>query len=378
MADHSNTSRTILIVGALLGLAAAGLGVMTTLNSESKPVSTHIGSAAAKAAELTAEAEQVVDALKRDRSVRDVAPEGAVANGKPRVMPFFFSTELWQIPPRNGGNLHDVVDIYDPTVEPIHKGIPNTWFLQHGLIDALSVSDGDAQDSDSDGFSNREEFVAGTNPAEVTSLPPLVQAEAGKPVKLEVLKVERANAIITVDSMFATDPAPESVGIKVFARMEDRQPIEKGTFKKGDSFGLGDGGNAKRFTIVAFEKKPFAASTGASSSENVLRVRDNVALAADAKEFIVRAGRPRPNDRDRGTPNEKGRTIRDVTAHIRVTAGPKAGQPDGTILVPLHASFKVPGDEKISCRLESVDANGSANILPEGAQSPVNIPAATK
>ncbi len=378
MADYSNASRNILIVGALLGLAAAGMGVMTMTAEQPKQVGTRVGGDASQVAELTAAADKALADIKRDRTVADVAPEGAVANGKPRVMPFFFSTELWQIPPQKGGNMHNVVDIYDPTVEPIHAGIPNEWFLQHGLLEALSLSGGDLRDSDGDGFTNREEFEAQTNPAEASSLPPLVQAEAGKPVKLEVVKVERANAVITVDSMFATDPSPADAGLKIYARVEDRQPLVKATLKKGDSFGLGGKDDGKRFTVVAFEKKEFADSMGGSQSENVIRVRDNAALSAADKEFIVRAGRPRLNDRDRGTPNEKGHAINDVAAHIRVTAGPQAGQPGGTVRVPLHGVFKVPGDERISCRLESIDANGSANILPEGAQSPVNIPGAAE
>ncbi len=378
MADNSNASRNILIVGALLGLAAAGLGGYTMATAQPKQVGTHVEGETSQVAELTAAADATMADIKRDRTLRDVAPEGAVANGKPRVMPFFYSTELWQVPPHKGGNMHDVVDIYDPAVEAIHAGIPNEWFLQHGLLEALSLSDGALMDSDGDGFANREEFDANTNPADAKSLPPLVQADSGKPAKLEVVRIERANAVITVDSMFATDPSPVEAGIKIYAKVDDRQPLVKANVKKGESFGLGGKDDAKRFTIVAFEKKEFADSMGGSQSENVIRVRDNEALADADKEFIVRAGRPRLTDRDRGTPNEKGRTINDVAARIRVTAGPMAGQPGGTIRVPLHATFKVPGDEKITCRLESVDANGSANILPAGAQSPVNIPGASE
>ncbi len=375
MADNSNASRNILIVGALFGLAAAGMGGYMMSTAQPKQVGTRVGGESSQVAELTAAADKAMADIKRDRTLADVAPDGVTAHGKPRIMPFFFATELWQIPPQAGGTTYNVVDIYNPTVEPIHAGIPNTWFLQYGLLEPLSLSGGDKLDSDGDGFTNREEFDAQTNPAEATSLPPLVQVEAGKPVKLEVVKVENANAIITVDSMFATDPAPAEAGVKVFAKVEDRQPLVKGSFKKGDSFGLGGKDDGKRFTIIAFEKQTFADSMGGSQTENIIRVRDNAALTDAGKEFVIRAGRPRANDKDRGTPNEKGHAIKDTAAHIRVTAGPMAGQAGGTVRVPLNASFKVPGDEKITCYLESIDSNGSANIRPEGAQSPVNIPA---
>ncbi len=376
MADQSTTSRNILIVGALLGLAAAGMGVHTMLNSQARQVDNHIGTKPAQVEELVAAAEQVQANVRRDLSLADVAPEGALANGQPRIIPFFYSTELWQVPPQGGGTLHDVVDIYDPTVAAIHEGIPNEWFLKHGLVSALSNSEGAAQDSDKDGFSNREEFEAATDPSKAESLPPLVQATAGKPAKLEVVKIERAHAVITVDSIFALGTPPEEAGIRILSRVGDSRPILKVPVKVGGSFGLGGKDDAKRFTLVAFEKKEFADSMGGKSIENVIRVRDNDALTEANREFIVRAGSPKVNDKDRNTPNAKGYEINDTAARIRVTAGPLAGQPSGTIRVPLHATFKVPGDEKISCRLESVDANGSVNILPEGAQSPINIPAA--
>ncbi len=374
MADQSRNERNILIVGVVLGLAAAALGGYTMSSSKALDVDTQL-SGKSDGDSLTAEAEETRATLQRDRGIADVAPEGATVNGKPRVMPFFFSTELWQIPPQNGGTLYNVVDIYDPTVPELHEGIPNTWFLKYGLVDALSASNGADLDSDGDGFTNREEFADKTDPSKADSLPPLVQATAGKPVKLEVVKVEKAKAIITVDSMFASDPS--TISLKIFKRIDDQKPILKKEVKVGETFGLGEKANAKRFTVLGVDKKSFTGS-GGTAEENVLRVRDNEAIAPADKEFTIRAGRPRANDKDRGTPSEKGHAINDVAAQIRVTAGPMAGKPEGTVRVPLYGSFKVPGDAKVTCTLQSIDANGNANILPEGAQSPVNIPAAAK
>ncbi len=363
-------------MGAVLGIAAAALGAYTM--SSSKPLDVRVGVEGAVSVEkLVAPAEEVSAATTRNRELRDVAPEGAMANGQPRIMPAFFATELWQIPPREGAKTYNVVDIYDPASASVHPTIPNAWFLSNNLMDALSREDGETMDSDGDGFSNLEEFVAQTNPADASSLPPLVQAKAGATVKLEVVGIERANALITVDSMFALEANPTQVGLKIYKRIEDQKPIHKASIAMGESFGLDPKDDGKRFTAVGFERKSFTNNMGSSAEETVLRVRDNAALG-DEKEFLVRAGRPRPNDRDRGTPNEKGRSINDVAVLIRVTAGPMAGKPEGTVRVPLHGSFKVPGDEKVSCTVESVDANGSANIRPEGAQSPVNIPAAAK
>ncbi len=373
MADQSNPERNILITGAVLGLAAAALGGYTMMSSAPKVVRAGVeGSVSVE--KLVAPAEEASAVTTRDRELKEVAPEGALVNGQPRIMPAFFPTELWQIPPRDGGKTYNVVDIYDAGSAAIHPTIPNIWFLDNGLVDALSRADGETMDSDGDGFSNLEEYAAQTKPSDASSLPPLVQAKAGAAVKLEVVGVERANAVITVDSMLALDPNPTQAGLKIFKRVEDQKPVHKADVAVGSSFGLDPKDDGKRFTVVGFERKSFTNNMGSASEETVLRVRDNAALG-DEKEFTIRAGRPRANDRDRGTPNEKGHAINDIAALIRVTAGPMAGKPEGTVRVPLHGSFKVPGDEKISCTLESVDANGSANIRPEGAQSPVNIPA---
>ncbi len=376
MADQSNPERTALIVGAVLGIAAAALGAYTMTSSKPMDVRTGV-SGAVSVEKLVAPAEEASASVARDRELRDVAPEGAEINGKPRIMPAFFATELWQIPPRDGAKTYNVVDIYDPASASVHPTIPNMWFLNYHLVDALSREDGETMDCDGDGFSNLEEYVAQTSPADPSSLPPLVQAKAGTAVKLEVVGIERANATITVDSMFALEANPSQAGLKIYKRVEDQKPIHKVNVAMGDSFGLDPQDDGKRFTVVGFERKAFTNNMGSSAEETVLRVRDNAALG-DEKEFTIRAGRPRANDRDRGTPNEKGRTINDVSAQIRVTAGPQAGKPEGTVRVPLHGSFKVPGYEQMSCTLESVDANGSVNIRPEGAQSPVNVPAVAK
>ncbi|MCP5535357.1 MAG: hypothetical protein H7A51_03880 [Akkermansiaceae bacterium] len=64
--------------------------------------------------------------------------------------------------------------------DPVHPGIDNTWWLKNGIDPGYS--DSPERDPDKDGFTNREEFVAGTDPNEFKNFPEPV-------VKLNVVSV---------------------------------------------------------------------------------------------------------------------------------------------------------------------------------------------
>ena len=376
MADNSNPGKQALIVGAVLGIAAAAYGGYFMSSAETSVPPTSVSSGG-KAADRAADAGAGRDRVKQDRTVADCTPEGAMANGKPRLSPMLFSTELWQITV-DSAKKTTVIDLYDPKAANIHGDVPNSWFLSNGLSDVLGRSDALTLDSDADGFTNADEYAAKTKPTDAASYPNLVQ-QSGTP-RLEVLKVETARAFIAADNMFASESNPASVGIRVFAKSSDTTPICKKTLKPGESFGLTKDGAQTRFTVVGFEKKDFPDFTGAMSPENVIRIRDNETAAAE-KEFVVRAGKS-TSAKEKGTPNEKGHHINDTTATLRVTAGSALGKPEGTVKVQLYSTFDVPGGissgEKMSAKLETVDASGSVNIRLNGAESPINVPRAAK
>jgi hypothetical protein len=56
--------------------------------------------------------------------------------------------------------------------DPVHPGIPNTWWLEYGID--LGFADSPQRDHDEDGFSNLEEYTAKTNPADSKSHPSLL------------------------------------------------------------------------------------------------------------------------------------------------------------------------------------------------------------
>ncbi|RYD21792.1 MAG: hypothetical protein EOP88_10185 [Verrucomicrobiaceae bacterium] len=56
--------------------------------------------------------------------------------------------------------------------EPVHAGIPNTWWIEHRLD--MGFADSPQRDPDSDGFSNQEEYNAKTDPNDAKSVPALI------------------------------------------------------------------------------------------------------------------------------------------------------------------------------------------------------------
>lgn len=65
----------------------------------------------------------------------------------------------------------DRLDLFDENLTEIHKGIPNQWFVDNEI--ELLAPDAPDQDPDGDRFSNREEFLAKTDPNDPKSTPPL-------------------------------------------------------------------------------------------------------------------------------------------------------------------------------------------------------------
>ena len=359
-----NPGKILLIAGIVLGIAAGGMGAYTMSSAKVNKLNTKVdNSAPADIAALTEKVDQVNKALAQNFTIVDVAPEGAVVNGKPRFTPLFYAPELWQV---TIDQKNVVMDIYDPQSPTIHGDVPNSWFIENGLQEVMGRADALTLDSDGDVFTNAEEHAAGTKPTDNKSFPALINV---KSAKLEVTEVLRDKFVVQIDGGLAFDDAAESAGVKVFRKLGDPEPETKKTVKKDETFGpKGDEG---RFTVLGFERQTFHDGSGSDVTETVIKVRDNKTVSAQ-KEFTIRSGTVRPgaNKKDSAA-NEKGLRINDSSVVMRVTAGPKAGT---TFTVAEKGTFKVPGAENLNCTLESIDEAGSANILLEGLESSVNIP----
>ncbi len=371
MAEQSNPGQRALLIGIAAALVGAGLGAYVQFGMDSQNPDTSISGSTVKTAALTEQAAQIKNFLSKNRELQDISPKGQMIGDKPRVTPVLFPPELWQVT-LDASKENRVIDIYDPAAANIHAPIPNLWFIQNGLANELGRADGAIIDSDNDGFTNREEFDASTNPCDANSYPLLVAAN--KAPKLVVKHVNTTNAVVTAENMLAyATTEPNEVRINIFAKAGDQTPIEKMTLKKGDKFGVSKR-SPERFTVVGFETREYVDLSGSASPEMTLKLSDSTAPEG-AQEFVIRAGKPPLNDKNKGTPNEKGRHVKDVFVVFEVTAGSKVGSDEATFIVPLSQAFAIPGDEKTRYTIESIDSNGSVNICEQGKKgASINIP----
>lgn len=379
MAEKSNAGLKVMATGILVGIAAAALGGYTMYSGKVADVDTTIRGSGSNAS-LTEEAQKIKQLLKRDLSVADVAPEGATINGQPRLMPLFYAPELWQVMLHNKGQV-DIVDIYDPAAPCIQGDIPNSWFIANNVSEALGLVNGYRLDSDSDGFTNEEEYLAKTCPSAANDYPDLVSKNSTP--RMQVLAVKKSSALITTDNMFAdASQKPESVNIRIYDNRAAYMPKHKATVRVGESFDLTAAPDPKkkqnRFTVVRFDTKEFPDYAGTMKKENVVVIRDNV-TASSNKEFVLRAGKTPAGHKDLKSDIVKGQEINDVSVIMQVTAGSSHNKPGGKFEVPLFGSIKVPGGKadgsELRVTLQHVNDDDSVVIAMDGVD---NIPPVPK
>lgn len=83
-----------------------------------------------------------------------------------------------------------LVDIREPGND-LYEGIPNAWLIDNGFEGELA-DDLPDRDTDADGFSNREEFMAKTNPRDNASMP-----EEWTKLRLGDVRIEQLQIIFT-------------------------------------------------------------------------------------------------------------------------------------------------------------------------------------
>ncbi len=144
--------KAALIAAAVIALASAGL-VIANVNSLPESFA---GRDSAKPADNTIKP-PAVEKIDESSAMVSKPAEWGVYDGSLFVSRPYVLKDGLLVDPLEGG-------------EPLHPPIPNAWLIKYDLDYAdSSVKD---QDPDNDGFSNLEEYLAGTDPAQKSSTPP--------------------------------------------------------------------------------------------------------------------------------------------------------------------------------------------------------------
>jgi hypothetical protein len=142
-------------------------------------------------------------------------------------------------------------------IDPVHPPIGNQWWVDN-RIDP-SYSDSPTMDQDSDGFTNKEEFLAKTDPNDPDDYGVLVQ-------KLEVVKVEsdmwRLLFKTVLGKGYQFDYMYKPFGKRL---MTNRIPASE-VITEGDTFFSSDPGK-DRFKLTNVEKRAFEGPAGQQMRE---------------------------------------------------------------------------------------------------------------
>ena len=136
------------------------------------------------------------------------------------------------------------IDLLAPEEKPVHPPIPNLWWITNNIDPGFG--DSPQRDHDEDGFSNIEEFDAGTNAADSNSFPSLF-------AKIKVVGVEKEQWYLRF-----TNQGNEAVTFRIEGVIGGKVVKNKGSagsaLSPGSTF-FSEGAFQNRFKYVAIGKK---------------------------------------------------------------------------------------------------------------------------
>ena len=359
MADSSNTARNFLLTGVLLGVGAAAAGAYIMTSEEIPNIDPRV-EGSGKTAALTQEAAQLKEQALAPRQMADVAPQGAevpriaAENGSvPRYTPLFFAPKLWHISEGPAAGVRDLMHSKSPN---LHADVPNTEFFKYGLEEIIGNPNALDLDSDGDGFTNREEFAAATNPNDSRSMPPFVATD-GSGVKMVWARVNIDRHSLVLGSSYPyTGDIDISVHDWVNGAMRPVRSSQLKGLKEGDTFGFGEADSGAlsktRFKIVGLGED--------AAKGKYIDIEDSYTKVEANKRFKLFPG---------VKPDSRG-DISDVAVLFRMSAG---SSKDQTLpAVQLGETFAVPGFDGVTCTLSKATPK-SVDIRIEGVEKPIKV-----
>lgn len=228
---------------------------------------------------------------------KPVLLEQATLGDSMRPVDNFVGVTLFAKKPTGGEKTAKPVD---PVLDsPIHPPIPNLWWLENKIDPGFG--DSPDRDEDKDGFSNRDEFDAKTNPTDAKSFPGLIQ-------KLQFAKYESAGYFL----WFSSALGPNQYQFKIVplpAAFEAATDVEKERFLGGSGLkynrtenfiGSGenifiDGFGKDRFKLKSVSEKEVTNEATKLTTKNEFAIIED--LAPNKKEEFEIPRNPKSKER---------------------------------------------------------------------------------
>lgn len=252
------------------GLILAGVAIFMVMQAASLPEEFVPPSVMAEGEKFAPDT-----AVEQLRTDRDKASKGQ--NWQDNKNPLFVS-RVYLL-----GEDGKLVDILEGDTE-LFPGIPNKWILEHGLD--YTAKDLPEQDADLDGFTNLEEFRAGTNPKDANSTPP-----AWTKLRLVASKIDKLR------TKFTDLPDGNLGRVSINTISSDNPTALSGStqfYRPGDLINLAEAGpggqQVLKPTRLKFDRaemrKEFNPTTNVQEEVPVIILRDT----SDDKEIELRRG----------------------------------------------------------------------------------------
>jgi hypothetical protein len=285
--------KIILAVCALAGLGLAYVGY-----SKSSSVDTEFDFMAKQAGKndtAVEGAEKLTATL--GTVTQPVLLEQATLGDNKRPVDNFVGVSLFAKKPAAGEKTAKPVD---PVLDaPIHPPIPNIWWLENKIDPGFG--DSPDRDEDKDGYSNREEFDAKTNPTDAKSFPALIQ-------KLQFAKYESVGYFLWFSSALGPNQYQFKI-VELPPAFEAAPPVEQEQFlgssglkynRTADFIGSGaniftEGYGKDRFKLKSVSEKEVTNEATKLTTKNDFAVIED--LAPNKKEEFEIPRNPKSKER---------------------------------------------------------------------------------